>query len=49
MTAQYANMSVPAVSSISVGLNFGDQIEVGDCFDAEAIAKAVGELFEVKA
>lgn len=46
MTAPYADMFVPIVSSISLGKTFGDQIECGETPDRvkieEAIAKALG-------
>jgi 5'-3' exonuclease len=43
MTAQYANMKIPMESSISLGPNFGTQIEVGDHPDREVIEKAIAE------
>lgn len=49
MTAQYADMQVPSLGSISLGLNFGDQIEVGDDYDEVAITKALASLFPVTA
>lgn len=51
MVAPYANMQIPIVSSISIGPNFGEQIEVGETVDDEVIKKALvqifGEEFEV--
>lgn len=46
MTGQYADMRVPAVASISLGKNFGHQIECGDYFDAAAITDALVEVFK---
>jgi DNA polymerase I-like protein with 3'-5' exonuclease and polymerase domains len=37
MTAPYATMKLPVVSSISIGLNFGQQIEVGEAVNEEFI------------
>lgn len=37
MIAPYGGMSVPIVSSVSLGLNYGDQIEVGDTVDPQRI------------
>lgn len=45
MVAPYGGMKVPIVSSISLGLNYGDQIEVGDTVDAALIRKTVAGLF----
>lgn len=36
---------VPFVGSISLGPNFGQQIELGEVFDADKIVAAVGDLF----
>jgi DNA polymerase I-like protein with 3'-5' exonuclease and polymerase domains/5'-3' exonuclease len=44
MTADYAGMKVPIVSSISLGPDFGQQIELGETVDEEKIAKALREL-----
>jgi hypothetical protein len=44
MVAQYANMSVPIESSISIGANFGNQIEIGDAPTLEAIAKGLAQI-----
>jgi hypothetical protein len=44
MVGSYADMSVPILSEISFGPNFGQQIEVGAFPDKEAIAAAVAEL-----
>ena len=46
MTQDYAGMDVPVVSSISLGPNFCDQVELGDKFDAENISKAIATVFE---
>jgi DNA polymerase I-like protein with 3'-5' exonuclease and polymerase domains/5'-3' exonuclease len=43
MTQPYADMKIPIVSSISLGRNFGEQIDCGDAFDAAAIAEALEE------
>lgn len=45
MTAQYANMEIPIVSSISLGRDFGQQIECGDYVNEEAINNALAEIF----
>lgn len=45
MTAQYANMQIPIVSSISLGRDFGQQIECGDYVNEEAINNALAEIF----
>jgi DNA polymerase I-like protein with 3'-5' exonuclease and polymerase domains len=37
---------VPFVGSISIGLDFGRQIELGEVFDEEKIRQAIAELFE---
>jgi DNA polymerase I-like protein with 3'-5' exonuclease and polymerase domains len=44
MTAGYANMKVPIVGSISIGPNFGQQIECGDEFNEGAILEALHSL-----
>ena len=44
MTARYANMSVPAASSLAVGLDFSCPVEVGDEFGADEVRKAVDGL-----
>lgn len=46
MTVPYGNLPVPFLGSISLGLNFGDQIECGDEFDAASIEAALGKAFE---
>lgn len=45
MTDQYADMIVPALSSISLGSDFAKQIECGDYYDAVAINDALYEVF----
>lgn len=48
MTAQYSDMKVPALSSISIGPDFGHQIECSERnggYDAEEIEKALIEIF----
>ena len=45
MIAKYANMQIPIVSSISLGRNFGQQIEVGDYVDDDRINAALEEAF----
>jgi hypothetical protein len=44
MTAPYANMQVPILASISIGPNFGMQIECGDYFDEAAIRRALQKV-----
>jgi DNA polymerase I-like protein with 3'-5' exonuclease and polymerase domains len=44
MTRRYADMKVPIVGSISLGANFGQQIECGDDFNEEAILEALHSL-----
>jgi DNA polymerase I-like protein with 3'-5' exonuclease and polymerase domains len=39
---------VPFVGSISLGLNFGQQVELGEAFDADLIERTVVDLFENK-
>ena len=48
MTVPYGNLPVPFLGSISVGANFGDQIECGDVFNAASIQEALDSIFEVK-
>lgn len=48
MTAPYADMQVPILSSISLGLNFGQQIELGMVPDADIINKSLSDLFTGK-
>jgi len=43
MVQPYGGMRIPIVSSISLGRNFGEQIECGDFFDAEKISAAIEE------
>lgn len=45
MVAKYANMQIPIVSSISLGRNFGVQIECGDFVDEARIKAAIEECF----
>lgn len=45
MTANYAGMRVPIVSSISLGRNFGEQIECGETVKAEVINAAIEKAF----
>jgi 5'-3' exonuclease len=49
MTAPYGGMTVPIVSSISLGPSYGSQIECGDEFDAAAITAAIEETCGVVA
>jgi hypothetical protein len=44
MVAHYANMKLPITSSISLGVDFGQQIECGDDYNAEAISEALQSL-----
>jgi DNA polymerase I-like protein with 3'-5' exonuclease and polymerase domains len=46
MTEKFADMGIPAVSSIALGRDFTCPIEVGEDVDEGAILKAVEELFE---
>ena len=45
MVQPYANMRVPIVSSLSLGPNFGEQIECGDEYIPERIQEALDEVF----
>ena len=45
MTAQYANMQIPIVSSISLGPDFGKQTECGDYVNEDVINKALEGAF----
>ncbi len=45
MTARYADMKIPVVSSISLGRDFGQQIECGEVVNEAAISRALGEVF----
>lgn len=44
MVKPYSTLPVPIVASISLGANFGKQIECGDDFDEAAIRKALAEV-----
>lgn len=46
MTAGYADMKIPIVASVSLGRNYGEQIECGDFVDAPAINAALAEIFD---
>lgn len=46
MTRQYANMSVPVMSSIEIGPNFGQLIEVGEIYDEQKVIEAGRAAFE---
>jgi hypothetical protein len=48
MVAKYANMFIPSMSSISLGPDFGRQIECGDEFIEKNIKAALSEVFKVK-
>jgi DNA polymerase I-like protein with 3'-5' exonuclease and polymerase domains len=48
MTQPYAHMKVPILASISLGPNFGKQIECGDWFIQDRIEKALNDVFEWK-
>ena len=49
MTAQYANMSVPVESSVSFGLNFGDQHEMGSvAITPDEVQRQVDEFLKSK-
>ena len=45
MTAKYADMKIPIVSSISLGPDFGHQIECGETVNESAINGALAEVF----
>lgn len=45
MTKQYHDMTVPCMSSISIGPNFGEQIECGDWFIEQNIKDALNDIF----
>lgn len=45
MTAKYADMKIPIVSSISLGPDFGHQIECGETVNEGAINGALAEVF----
>lgn len=47
MTRDYATLGVPAVGSISIGRNFGEQIECGEEFDEARIQAALDKIFGV--
>lgn len=46
MIENYAGMRVPIVSSISLGRNFGEQIECGETVNEERITAAIEKAFE---
>lgn len=46
MTGPYGGMTVPIVSSISLGPNFGVQIEVGETVDEDRINAALAKIFQ---
>ncbi|MBT2325538.1 hypothetical protein J7E62_24700 [Variovorax paradoxus] len=46
MAQPYGGMTIPVVSSISIGPDFKHQIECGDFFDEAAIRKALAEIFD---
>lgn len=48
MVAPYADMSIPIVSSISLGRNFGQQIECGDFVDDARIKEALAKAFDTE-
>ena len=45
MTQPYSTMTVPVVGSISLGPDFGNQIECGDDYDLEKINAALNDIF----
>ena len=47
MTQPYGGKVIPIISSISLGPNFGQQIECGDYFNEAAIKSALAEVFPV--
>lgn len=44
MIAKFADMVVPVASSISIGVNFGEQIELGEAVDEGVINEALEKL-----
>lgn len=48
MTRPYGDLPVPFNGSISLGLNYGDQVELGEEVDEDKIIKALNELFDVE-
>lgn len=49
MTAKYSTMSVPILGSISIGPDFGNQIECGDWYIEENIKAALDKIFRREA
>ena len=47
MTVPYSTLPVPILGSISVGRNFGQQIEAGDYFVAEDVQKAIDKSLTI--
>lgn len=47
MTQPYGGMTIPIISSISLGLSFGQQISCGEEFNAAAIKEALQRVFKV--
>ena len=45
MVQPYANMTIPIVSSISLGRNFGEQHEIGEEFNAQKINEVLSKIF----
>ncbi len=45
MTQPFAGVKIPIVSSIDIGKNFGDLIEIGEKFDETKIKEALQEIF----
>lgn len=45
MTQPFAGVRIPIVSSIDIGRNFGDLIEIGEKFDEAKIQKALCDIF----
>jgi DNA polymerase I-like protein with 3'-5' exonuclease and polymerase domains/5'-3' exonuclease len=48
MSEPYGNLPVPFFGSISLGPNFGEQIECGEVFDATAIQGALDKVFDIR-
>jgi DNA polymerase I-like protein with 3'-5' exonuclease and polymerase domains len=48
MVGPYADMIVPIASSISIGPNFGDQVEVGEAVNDDVINDALASIFGQK-
>ena len=45
MTEQFLDV-VPSASSIGLGKNFGELVELGEVFDAEKIEETLSDIFD---